>query len=463
MQGVAFRLDDAWIVLLNAKALWEGDQSFAGLPPLHGSTSLLHTLAVAALRPVLGGPLALWLLSWLALFVAGLGAMRLVRDLGGGELAAAGLALAAVTTGGIFDVLLNGLETGWAIAAVLWALLLARRDPLGLGTAVLLGALPFVRPELGLLSLVLGLYGLRSAWIAGEWWRGLPAGARALTTALALLALQVLLSGEPLPSTGGAKAAFFSQPGLSPTAWIPVFFYDVGYFLGAVGVVGVAALLPIDPVTRIGVAFSVLLLIAFGVLYPTIAGQNFGRYFYPILGAGIFALGLLLGHPSRRGRTIGATLLLVVLATNLWTMVRDAPESVALAAGKRDGMAAVSAWLETHLPPGQPLMLHDIGYVAWATERPLIDVVGLKTPAAREAHRRHAGLGTAGQLSAVLDSLAWAEGGCFVMISNGFDRRGLMRGALPSKGWSLTLVEADGGPPGYRVWALTDPDGRRCD
>jgi hypothetical protein len=55
--------------------------------------------------------------------------------------------------------------------------------------------------------------------------------------------------------------------------------------------------------------------------------------------------------------------------------------------GYRKSLVDVVAWMNANLAAGSVVMVHDAGYVAYAGHFPLVDLVGLKTPAATAAHK----------------------------------------------------------------------------
>ena len=215
--GWVFPLDDAYITIHNARVLIEGQDRNYGVPALVGASSLIHLALVTAVSLVLPGEAASYLVAGTGpvLFLAGL--LTLGRRLGlpwpeGTALALVGLAFGAAQ-------FLNGLETGLVMAAVTGTLVLALGAP-SRRLALACGLLPFLRPELGLLSLVLMARQARLRLAAG------PDRAAALR-AVAADAACVLLAAAPwlawsfaetgalLPRTIAAKQAFFGVPSAS--------------------------------------------------------------------------------------------------------------------------------------------------------------------------------------------------------------------------------------------------------
>ena len=124
---------------------------------LNGATSIVHLALIALLLLALPPPFALYGAMWLGVLAYALGLVRLCQVGRVPPLAAPLVVLAGLLIGQGPYQLTNGLETGLAMAAVVWALALALEDTARRSRllAGLCGTLPFVRPELGLLGLLL--------------------------------------------------------------------------------------------------------------------------------------------------------------------------------------------------------------------------------------------------------------------------------------------------------------------
>ena len=217
--GLAFPIDDAYITLHNVDVLQSGaDRNFAGASALHGATSPLHLALVAAAALLLPLPLASLLVCLLGAALYGLGLARLTFALGGSvRLAAMATGLGVLACATPFH-LLNGLETGLAMAAITWSLLLAMRPPEPWRLPLLCGLLPFLRPELSLLSVLLLA---RHAWLGGraDSARGIARwllrdAALALLAAAPWLLWNFVSMGQLIPATVSAKAYYFAEANL---------------------------------------------------------------------------------------------------------------------------------------------------------------------------------------------------------------------------------------------------------
>ncbi|MEM1431762.1 MAG: hypothetical protein AAGG09_20075, partial [Pseudomonadota bacterium] len=229
LDGPKFRLDDAYIVLNNAAALFATDTAFPETPALHGSTSFLHTVAAALFGAVLSPETGLMVLAWMGLGLFGAGVLELARSAGLSLPMRALLAATAVTTGDLVQVHLNGLETGFAMATVTWLIVLHRRGSWSL--PIVAGMAPFVRPELLLLSALIMVEALVRAGIQRDTRRLRGIVGRFACVFGALLTIQYLMSGSVLPSTGDAKRYFFVVSDLDARTELRIGLQQVALFL----------------------------------------------------------------------------------------------------------------------------------------------------------------------------------------------------------------------------------------
>lgn len=463
VQGApAFPLDDAYIVLHNAQVLFTADNNFVGVPALAGATSLLHTLAVGILSLFLPGELALWLLSWLAVFATASAFEWLTRSFGMDWRYRLAVTLCVLTAGRPLLIFLNGVETGWAIAGASWALALAAAPRRGRALPVLCGLLPFVRPELAALAGLLmadRLWQRRSA-AAGLRSAAAPMAADAAFCAapfLVLAIVQYVLGGALIPETATAKHYFFAEGDLpwfvNPMAVAIAF----GKFAVVVGPIAVSLVFMRSRIAQLGIGFAAAVLGAFMIWFPVGAAHNDFRYLYillPIIGVNLV---YALHSADRTWRMLALGLLLCGLAYNVVTLAQSAGPSLARAKGKVASMAKLAGWVRTHLDPSKPLLVHDSGYVAYATSQHMVDLVGLKNPRSIAYHKRFtARTGNVGRANAIAH-IARATGACYIAVSSGWEPVFQMAAGLKARGWTLTrLTTGDEAGP-YTVYALTDP------
>lgn len=460
--GPAFRLDDAYIVLNNAEALVSGDASFPEVSPLHGSTSIIHTLAVFLLGQNLMPETALYVLSWTAILTFACGAFVFARNLGLSAAFGLSLALLAATSGDLLYVNLNGLETGWMMAALMWALVMTARDPLGRGLAVLAAFLPFIRPELVIFSAFLGCRAALVAFRGGQWRRFARSTGLFVVVVGALLFLQWTFSGSLFPGTGGAKKYFFQLEPFSVlfSAKLGIM-HLTNFVISGGGPIMLAFFFVRGPIAQMALVATGALTIALILLYPSILGQNWYRYLYYFFPIAIGLVALWCAGAQSIDRFIASMLIVASLTFNVSHLVPSFQEKIDVIVGKRDTLSGAAAWMNRHLDPEETVLLHDIGYLSWATDQRMFDLVGLRSPEAVEFNRTlRFGNGKLGQAEA-LEAMLTLSGACTYVVSGGWNIDQRMTRPLIDRGWQLTPHPA-GHPPGHEAYLLSAPSGKLC-
>ncbi|MGG7565463.1 hypothetical protein ACQ5SO_04760 [Rhodovulum sp. DZ06] len=437
--GPLFTLDDAYIVLVNAQALLDGAPPAGEGPLILGGTSLLHTLATAAAAALLGPETGLWVLCWLGVAAAASGALAMGRAAGAGPAWAAGLAVAALIGGFPSYVLINGLETSWVLAALFWTFRCALRDDFSPAAAVLCGLLPFIRPELGVFSAAVML---RMAAIMGrdggrERARAWRAAALCVAPALALLALQYALSGAPLPTTGSAKRLVFGPAWQSLPERASDYAAALSGFFAGTGLMGAGVLFARGSLQRAVFLGALALMLASAAWYGKIVHQNGDRLLWEFLPPLALFLATGAAAPLRsapgalaRGAILGSLLLLAPTLPARWD------RGVELAIGGTGYERRVADWIDANIPPGGAVMVHDVGYVSWATDARIIDFVGLRSPENIAVHRRAtAREGWTGAATAAVEIME-RERVCTFIIMHAWDEVMGLTEELRRRGWT---------------------------
>lgn len=432
--GFLFPLDDAYIVLHNARILLSGDAdpSYVGIDPLVGATSPVHLALVASFGLVLP-------LTAASAIVAGLGAaayaaalVAMARRFGAGSLAATLFAAAGLLAARTPHQLLNGLETGLAMATVAWVLVLVadpipdRRTRVALWT--LCGIAPFIRPELALL--VVPACGIDLVRVSRRERSPrktlaplLPAMLGALAVTAPFVIWTILATGTPLPGTITAKRAWFAETNTSAHAALSTVVGAVLTVLFQFGGVALAGLMrmPALALGQLGTAFVLALLAVFALALPGGLSHNDHRYLYVAAPVLLFAAASALGAPwalpgpLRRPERYAAALLATSLATApvFWVDYRAALAVTA------EGLAGIADRARRSLPVDARLLVHDAGYVAWATPFQLTDMVGLKTPSSIADHRALTEPSGGARRGEALDAIARRAGATHAVVHDG--------------------------------------------
>ncbi len=457
----AFSVDDAYITLHNAQALLaRHDERFVGTPALVGATSSIHVVLIACFLLFLKPLWAQFVVGCLGAIAYGLGLLRLAFVMGASVLQALLVLVAGMFIGEAPHQLLNGLETGWAMASLVLALAAASERPCRRQweLPVLAGVMPFFRPELIVVTML--LVGLR-VW---DLWRartsnraGLVAGGRCLAYLLAAMAPWLLLSwimtGIPWPTTIGAKQYFFAEQCYRTKAQI------VGdallHFGHTIGVLALVA--PLLLISRIGRAFGVFAMcfvLAYYLRFPGALNHYEQRYLYIIVPGLLFApLPLIRWH-----RTVGQITCAVLFLLCIYRSERRLADTWnGQEAGIRftvTELGGVASWVNQNVPPNARVLVHDVGYVGFATHVRLFDLVGLKTPSSSLIHKRLSWATCGRRRRDAVALIAAMDLPGYLIVSTGWNRLYGFTGALTDAGWKLELLR----PGAYQVYKLTPPD-----
>jgi len=354
-----------------------------GLGLLLGALSWLTRVPVHLLATVVFG-LSLWCLA-LVVWSEG-------RREGGWFEALVGGTLVVAST----YVWANQGSAGVTVLALLAAsATLAERWPVTAG--VLAGAAVWCRPDAGLGVVALGLL----LWLGGRrlpWRWGLAAAG---TIGFGLLAAW-LWFGTPLPQTLEAKRIMASS---RPAPWTgatrfwarPVRYlqrhWGTAWLL--VAGMGVAGLWPLFARGGRAVRTFVLYGVALAVAYPLLGVPFFSWYVVPPLVAALYGVAALaagvgrgleealpFGRRFRGPVALAATLLLLAVPVasvgrGSWGWI-----SRVNGGGRYATLKATGLWLREHSLPEERIAYGEIGNLAYWSERPVEDLMGLVTPEA---------------------------------------------------------------------------------
>ena len=376
-----FQLDDAYITYVYARSLATGHGfSFNGAHVL-GTTSPIYALALA-FPAALGIPVTA--VSKAVGLLGALAGCGLVFHLGRRPLgvpAALFAALLLALNGVHAAMSMSGMETGVYLAVCLAALAAQRAHRERL-TGLLAALACLLRPDGVLLAVVLGLVHLQEgrkirlaplAWFCGP---------LALWAGYATLAF-----GSPVPSSLSAKLAYHDYGAFTLGAALnaegarlwPLL--SVAALVGLIGLYGrFRALLPLC-------AWTALYLLAF------LRAPNFTWYYAPPL-AGLIVLGVaglvelcerLTRLPFLKPRGLGgwtvlagAAALIVAASFDLYDQGRfiDRTHGPEVTGTYRK----LGEWLAANTPPGSRVGTPEVGYIAYYSRRPILDLAGLCSP-----------------------------------------------------------------------------------
>lgn len=442
----AFPLDDAYITLHNAEALWAGWDANYQTSPLTGATSLVHLAMVALATRVLPGVAGGFLVATLGVLAYGLALLQLANRAAISWPMRAGVVFVGLAANYIPFQLFNGLETAWAMAAVTAAILMATAERPSRWLAVLCGLMPFLRPELAALA---GPLMLLQAWRRGSDVRATLLDWAAFAAAAApWLAWSWLAIGQLSPGTLGAKVAFFADAPKAPFVKAATAF---GHLVTALGALGLGLLcIRRDKVGLALLVFLVAFVLAFTLALPSSLAHNWWRYPYVLAPIALYGYMTF----AQRGGLLSKAVIVVLVAFAVATL----PKSIG---GIEDGRRlvreadAATAWASGNLPAGTPVLVHDAGVAAFRSRLNLIDLVGLKTPASISAHQRWTLPSQGRAVGKALDEIARQSDARYFIDRCDDPFWSRLSTALAAEGWTLTPVY--GADRGYAVYRLTPP------
>jgi hypothetical protein len=455
-----FTTDDTYIALHAARLLFDAtDPAYPGVPPLTGATSLVHVLMLRAFMFVLSPIWATELVAWLGTVAYLAGAAALIVHRVASTWGRLSCMAIAASLGGTIGHLSSGQETVLAMAAVMWLLYWLDTDSPGERRVPLMaGFLPWIRPDLGLLTLTIAV-SRRRTFVRDS-----------VLIALAVLPcvlIYQLAIGRPLPNTVAAKIAFF------------------GFAVLPLGTKIILACLWLLPWLLLQIGLSTLglrwawhersdrpVLVALGLFLcgvivagPNVITHNDYRYLHPLMVPTIIAgLATWAGRPHRPG--LGPLVLGICL---LWPLANFSSKLQMIARNVEIVVTAqdeIATWLNTHEPTGVRVLVHDAGYLSEYSHAQLIDMVGLKSPTSIPAHQRWTAPSQGKDRPMAVHRIACESDPKYYVAFSIWEEHFRLTEGLREFGWSPTpvlqhTVPARPEPVSFTLYRLTQSS--RCD
>jgi hypothetical protein len=443
-----FPLDDAYITLHSAQVMHSGaDPNFVGVHPLYGATSAPYLVLVYLLLFVLPPAAALSGACSLGALVYGLALLRMGVVFRMRPAAAALLVFLGLGSSYLPVQLFNGLETSWVLAAVAWSLILASEQRLS-ASALVAGMAAALRPEM-MAFLLCMLVALATM-----------APSRKVLPRILLFGIVPLLpaalwylhvSGSPIPQTGMAKRYFFAE---DRQPWPDKLNTETTILLGFLRSIGLTAAgflyLRRSPVAKGATAFVILLLVTSFIAVPGSLFWNYYRYLAPVVAIVVWSVGRMSQGQSRRS-------LLILAGCSLWCLaflpssVRIYLQSCRFTATQLNSAAI---WCRDHLPANSVLLVHDAGYIAYATRFRMVDMVGLKTPGAIPLNRQYTWPSSGDDRVQAIAALASQTDATDLVMLRGWLNMGDIPGQLRALHWTVIPLRMDGA---YMVFQIAPP------
>ncbi|WP_298874109.1 hypothetical protein [uncultured Bradyrhizobium sp.] len=459
--GAVFPTDDAFINLHNAQVIHQGhDENYLGVPALVGATSGVHlALLLAIEKATLSDTFALYVLGALCGVSYVLGLFFSCINVGCTRREATLVALGGLIFAGTLFQLLNGMDTGLAMAAVAWNIKLLTDKRRTIWLSLLCGIMPFVRPELGLLSVGSMFILLRDSGHSSRF--KISACATALLSAVPFLVWYWVDTGSLIPSTVGAKTYYFAD---RYADWsTKLLFVSLAMARAAVACFPLFLCVRFVRPRSVGILLAVFAAIFIGSYFwklPSGLSHNGSRYLYIFAPIILFAVacGLTSAARAKTLRFIGISAFFLPLAfgwqlSNYWTHIT----------GNQKSLYDAVQWINENLPDRPTILVHDAGYVAYAGHVPLVDLVGLKTPAAIEFHKQLTYPSVGALRPKAISAIARSFDAQYLLALQEWNETfGLVDG-LREEGWAVEEVyagKASAGTPAsdvYRLYKLGRP------
>jgi hypothetical protein len=455
-----YPIDDAYITLHNAKALLNGyDYNYDNISPLAGTTSLVHLLLVAMAMPLMGD-WSSWFVAWLAATLLALGTLKLAGSYKLTIFNSYLLVAIALTSGLIWYQLLNGLETGLAMAFIVWLLAFASeaKESSLKACGFLAGLSPFIRPEMIALS---GLIVL--------WKTELLIRKDGNIDQVKILFLYALLGftpfavfsiwqvGSVFPLTIDAKRAYFSEGSADSTYKLGVVLDGIKIFFSQIGFLSLGLLaLPFTSLGRICLGFMTIFYVVYFLQLPGALHHYFFRYQYILLPFLLIGAATALSSEKKFIRILSLGIGLFALSFSVYSFKSNLLYYTNSNGFTKNELEPLAAWTNANIPANQTILIHDAGYMAYFTNFRLVDFVGLKTPSAIALHKQLTNPSGGQKRIDAIEIIAKQANAHYLIMRDGWENAFGVAQGLKSRGWIVEMIR----PGAYQTYRIEEPKPR---
>lgn len=462
---ISFPMDDAYITLQNAKNFFNfSDNQFIDSSDLQGSTSIAHTMLVGILLFIFNDLLALSVAGLIGGIIYILAIVRLIHLQKLNPTLQIFVLFLANFCGYTAFQLTNGLETSLAMAATAWAitLFIGNNVEKKIILPILLGSLPFVRPELFALSALLGITLAIEAISTNE--KYLFSLFKLLVLALIgflpFIYIIYIDTGNIIPNTISAKMYFFAE-GCAPAKHkMEVIEHAiVHWFIHPLGISATLLLgLIYSKVGRILLVFIGIFFIAYFLKLPGALGHYEGRYFYiliPILILGATNLFSRWSSDSQYAKEMFALIIVSITIHIINYNLHEVKMKIKSHRGfTKHELESTADWVNNHTNLGTRILIHDAGYISYATQgRHYIDLVGLKTFSNSLIHQEHTWRSCGKARGQAMQQIITEFQPDYLIVFNGWDKVFNLTEKLSSNGFHLQLKSSLN--KSYQIYKIT--------
>jgi hypothetical protein len=116
----------------------------------------------------------------------------------------------------------------------------------------------------------------------------------------------------------------------------------------------------------------------------------------------------------------------------------------------------LTEWCQANIPPGEPVLIHDAGYLAYMTDIRMIDMVGLKSPEVVRLHETLTAPSRGFRRVEVFEILARTHNAHYMIVRDIWEAPFGFATEMRKRGWDVAPMRK--GP--YTVYRLTPPEAR---
>ncbi|MGV0885519.1 hypothetical protein V6760_01440 [Acinetobacter venetianus] len=364
------------------------------------------------------------------------------------------LTLLAAVSGYVIEQFFNGLETGLLIFLVTISLILFRNGvPQQKLAFALLPVLPFVRPELSFLSTIICV---RAAFFyfknnqKSEFSRAFFI----LVIASAMVAIYaIILTGNILPNTAGAKSYFFAESCKQLDEKIRVLNSGIGRFLSSLGVLslGFIAIL----FTRLRFVFLTFISI-FYILYllEFSGGIHHNNYRYQYVFYAFAIIGLIDFLSLNLVAKYSKYLSLLMLVLGLYSVPKNIHNLNTSIQFTQNENFTVGEWVKENISKNDVILIHDAGYISTVTNSKLVDIVGLKTSYSAQVNKVTR-LVNCGNDPRAIDAIATKFNAKYFVVFGMWDDIFQLTNSLKVMGWKVEVADKSRDGAAYRVYKIS--------
>lgn len=451
-----FTLDDAYIVQhsVNNITSFKDEVLFIDSSKNSGLTSLVHVSLVSLLSFLIN-------VNWSQFIVASLSfvaflllvfsySLKLNKNIFLSFL----VTLIAATSGFIIEQTYNGLETILLICTVTGALYLFRNGyPNHRLSFILLAIMPFIRPELAVLSFILFVLSFLDAK-ENKKIDEFKKGFLVLTLSTLLIALySIAMTGGVIPNTAGAKKYFFAEACQNSQIKNNFIFTGILDFLLSLGLmsIGLIGIL----FTRFKFIFLAFAIIFYAVYYMELPGgihHNYFRYQYVFYAFAIVGIIEFLALLKNKKTILSITI--IILISSLFSLNQNLNQFKNSISFTKNENFTVGEWVKNNVDKKDVVMIHDAGFISNISNNKLVDLVGLKTSTSvgiNKVTRWKA----CGNDPRAIDAIASMNNAKYFIVLNVWDDIFQLTNSLRYMGWRVNRVDESRGETAYKVYKIS--------